>query len=142
MDCLTSAVLSPIIKSLDNSTDPQLFKSYRPISNLLFISKLIERVVNIQLDEHIVANNLESSHQFGYKKGHSTELLLTKILNKILLAFDNNLATSLILLDLSAAFDTVDQDKLLYILKTEIGLEGVVLTWFTSFIKNRTQQVK
>ena len=142
MSCLKSAVIIPLLKSLDAITDSNIFKNYRPVSNLVFLSKLIERCVASRLDEHLAANNLEDCHQFGYKKGHSTELLLTKVLDKILLAFDNKLASSLLLLDLSAAFDTVDQDKLLSILFNEIGITGTAFEWFESFLKGRSQQVQ
>ena len=142
MECLTSAIVLPLIKSLDASTDPEIFKNYRPVSNLEFVSKLIERCVATRLDKHLQLNNLHSSHQYGYKKGHSTELLLLKILNQFLMAFDNNLATVLILLDLSAAFDTVDQDRLLQILRHDIGISGIAYQWFVSFLKGRNQKVK
>ena len=64
-------------------------------------------------------NNLLSNKQYGYKKGHSTEMLLVKIVNDLLAACDNKTPTSLMLLDLSAAFDTVDQIKLQNILCSE-----------------------
>ena len=87
-------------------------------------------------------NNLHCSFQYGYKKGHSTETLLLKIVNDLLMACDDNMPSILMLLDLSAAFDTVDQTKLLSILHKEIGVEDVALKWFESFLKGRTQKVK
>ena len=141
-DCLKSAVVLPLIKCLDASIDTELFKNYRPVSNLVFVSKLIERCVATRLNEHLENNNLHNPHQFGYKKNHSMEFLLTKIVNNILLAFDNKLATTLLLLDLSAAFDTVDQNKLLSILHKDIGITGVAYQWFVSFLKGRSQRVK
>ena len=87
-------------------------------------------------------NNLHSDSQYGYRKGHSTETLLLKVVNDLLLSCDNNIPSIVLLLDLSAAFDTVDQSKLLHILQHEIGVEGLALQWFTSFLCNRTQKVK
>ena len=142
MDCLKSAVISPLLKELDEFIDYVIFKNYRPVSNLLFLSKLIERCVASRLNKHIIDNNLESRHQYGYKKGHSTEMLLTKVVDNLLAAFDKKLATVLLLLDLSAAFDTVDQDKLLHILFSQIGITGIAYKWFDSFLKDRSQQVK
>ena len=96
-------------------------KNYRPISNLVFIGKLIERVVLLRLNRHLRLNNLDVPVQSAYKKHHSSETLLIRISNDLLIASDKNSATILILLDLSAAFDTVDHSKLLAILEKEIG---------------------
>jgi hypothetical protein len=142
MDCLKNAVLLPLIKQLDSIMDKENFKNYRPVSNLLFIGKLIERIVSIRLNKHMTINDLHSDFQHGYKKGHSTETLLLKVVNELLISCDKNLPSIVLLLDLSAAFDTVDQSKLLDILKHDIGIEGVALKWFESFLKGRTQKVK
>lgn len=141
MDCLKSAVIIPLLKEVDDFVDPEILKNYRPVSNLLFLSKLIERCVASRLDKHMADNSLESTYQYGYKKGHSTELLLVNVVNSLLNAFDNKYATVLLLLDLSAAFDTVDQDKLLQILYNYIGITGTAFKWFISFLKGRTQKV-
>ena len=142
MDCLKGAILLPLIKDLDELMDKDNFKNYRPVSNLLFVSKLIERVVSIRLNKHMDDNNLHSEVQYGYRKGHSTETLLLKIVNDLLNNCDKQMPSILMLLDLSAAFDTVDQSKLLSILHNDIGLEGAVLKWFDSFLLGRTQKVK
>ena len=68
-------------------------------------------------------------------------MLLLHVVNELLTAFDNKFATVLLLLDLSAAFDTVDQNKLLHILHHEIGITGTAHKWFVSFLKDRTQRV-
>ena len=124
------------------SLDSSSMKNYRPISNLSFIGKLAERVVLKQLTEHLDAKNLNISYQSGYKKHPSTETLLVRIVNDTLVASDEGSVTIVMLLDLSAAFDTVDHQKLLHILKQEIGIDGIVLKWFTSFICGRCQKVK
>ena len=142
MECLKSAVLQPLIKDLDELVDRDNFKNYRPISNLVFIGKLIERIVAIRLDKHMTENDLHIKSQYGYKKGHSTETLLLNILDHLYNACDQQMASILMLLDLSAAFDTVDQEKLLKILQLEIGIDGTALKWFSSFLKGRSQRVK
>ena len=142
MACLKNAVVIPLIKQLDEVMDKENLKNYRPVSNLLFVGKLIERVVSMQLNKHMSNNNLHSDFQHGYKKGHSTETLLLKVINDLLIACDKQLPTILMFLDLSAAFDTVDQTKLLEILEDEIGVKGIALKWFSSFLKGRTQKVK
>ena len=142
MATLKNPVLSPLIKELSSLIDTENLKNYRPISNLLFISKLIERVVDIRLQEHLETNKLNMNQQYGYKKGHSTELLLLKVVNNLLESADKNIPSVVLLLDLSAAFDTVDQTKLLDILLHEIGITDSALCWFESFLLERTQKVK
>ena len=140
MDGLKSSYLRPLYKGSDLDTNAN--NSYRPVSNLPFLSKLIERVISKQLHEHLEKNGLNINNQSGYKKGHSTETLLIKVTNDLLIASDKDTASVLLLLDLSAAFDTVDVDKLLNILFKEIGVRGQALKWFKSFLKGRTQRVK
>ena len=142
MEALKSAVILPLIKGLSSSTDTDDFKNYRPVSNLVFLSKLIERVVDIRLQQHLVKNNLQMDQQYGYKKSHSTEMLLLKVVNNLLESCDKNAPSVVLLLDLSAAFDTVDHSKLLEILCRDIGVTGVALQWFKSFLTTRTQKVK
>ena len=142
MECLNTGVLIPLIKQLDDSVDKEKEKNYRPITNLQFVGKLRERVVKDRLNEHIVAQKLQSDFEHGYKEGHSTETLLLKAVNDLLVSCDSGLPSVVMLLDLSAAFDTVDQSKLLSILNEEIGIEGTALKWFRSFIVGRTQRVK
>lgn len=135
-----TAHLTPLIKN--HSLDSSCFKNYRPISNLSFVSKLIERVVLRRLNKHLSDNMLNEPLQSAYKKFHSCETLLVRIVNDLLIASDKNKATVVMLLDLSAAFDTVHHPKLLRILKEEIGIRGTALKWFNSFICGRCQKVK
>jgi hypothetical protein len=134
------AHITPLIKGdgLDNSE----YKNYRPISNLTLIGKLIERVVLRRLNAHMDNNNLNVSSQSGYKKCHSTETLLIRVVNDLLIASSESKATIVMLLDLSAAFDTVDHVKLLTILKNELGIIGTAWEWFKSFLTGRCQRVK
>ena len=88
------------------------------------------------------ANCLNNDEQFGYKEHHSTETMMLGIVNDILTGFDENKCTVMLFLDLSAAFDTIDIDKLLTILEDQIGLTGMALQWCKSFLMKRTQRVK
>ena len=142
MDGLKNAIVIPLIKELTSLTDTENFKNYRPVSNLLYISKIIEPVFDKRLHEHMVRNCLLMDKNYGYEKNHSTELSLLKVVNDLYESFDRNTPAVLVLLDLSAAFDTVDHDKLLEILENEIGVVDVALDWFRSFLKGRTQKVK
>ena len=140
VDGMKLADIIPLLK--DDSLDPNVLNNFRPVSNLLFIGKVIEKVVLKRLNDHLSKNNLHCSDQSAYKKNHSTETLLVKITNDILVASDSRSATVVMLLDLSAAFDTVDHKLLLNILEKEIGLKGHVLAWFKSFLMGRSQRVR
>ena len=140
MEGVKESILDPLLKKAGLDTDAK--KNYRPVNNLLFFSKMVERVASDQLDEHMTCNALHENTQFGYKQDHSTEMMMLGVTDEVLRGFDNNLATVIIFLDLSAAFDTIDVEKLLEIMETEIGVGGVVLKWFRSFLENRTQRVK
>jgi len=141
IECLKSAVILPLLKGLDSLLDPEIFKNYRPVSTLQLIGKIIERIVADRLDEHMDKNHLHCENQYGYKRCHSTETLLLKIANDLFLACDKLIPTLLMLLDLSAAFDTVDQEKMLSILKNRFGIRGIALEWFRSFLIGRSQRV-
>ena len=80
--------------------------------------------------------------QSAYKKHCSTETLLIRLTNDIMIAADNKNATVVLLLDLSAAFDTVEHSLLLKILENEIGITGTALKWFRSFLTSRTQRTR
>ena len=140
LDGTKMAHITPLLKG--TGLDTTILKNYRPISNLSFVGKLIERVVLARLNEHLDSNNLHIPNQSGYKKGHSTETLMVKIVNDLLIATSESKATVVMMLDLSAAFDTVDHGKLLHILKHELGIEGIAWKWFKSFLSGRCQRVK
>ena len=138
-DGIKESTIIPLLKKA--GLDPDILKNYRPVADLLFLSKLTERVAAKQLFSHMTLNNLHSIHQHAYKPFHSTETLLLYIVNDILIAFDRNRAVILLFIDLSAAFDTVDIDKLLHILEFDIGISGNALKWFDSFLRGRNQHV-
>jgi hypothetical protein len=135
-----AAYITPLLKKSDlDSADP---KSYRPISNLSVLSKLLERLVARQLLDYLKATRQLPELQSAYRAYHSTETAVTKVLADILLALDAGDLTMLTLLDLSAAFDTVDHETLLRRLELSFGLGGVVLSWFRSYLDSRTQFVR
>ena len=106
-----SAIITPILKK--KSLDHSVLKNYRPVSGLNFVSKIIERVVSSQINRHLSANDLNNVHQSAYKTGHSTETALLKIKSDIHLNLSKNMPVALVLLDSSAAFDTLDHKQLL-----------------------------
>jgi len=133
------AVVTPLLKKA--SLEPHELKNYRPVSNLSFVSKLVERAAVKQLTNYLETNRLLPLLQSAYRSHHSTETALLKVLSDVLTAIDNKKVTLLALLDLSAAFDCVDHDILLSRLQSRFGLDGAVLAWIRSFLSDRTQRV-
>ena len=91
-----------------SSLDKEIFKNYRPVLNLNFISKILERVVAAQLQNHLDEAGLMTAFQSAYIKYHSTESALLNIHNDILLNMAKGSVTALTLQDLSTVFDTID----------------------------------
>ena len=133
------AHVKPLLKKI--SLDPDCLKNFRPVSNLTFVSKLIEKVVSNQLTNHLKTNNILEAFQSAYKACHSTETALLRVSNDILRAVDNKQCVAVTLLDLSAAFDTIDHSILFNILSNDLGVDGLAIQWFRSYLSNRTQSV-
>ena len=135
-----TAIVIPSLKK--PHLDPHQELNYRPISNLKFISKVLEKVVYKQLDKYLTENNFMSDNQSAYKAFHSTETSLLKVTNDILIALDQGKSTLLVTLDMSAAFDTVDHQMLLKRYNSDFGICGVALDWLTSYLTGRKQMIK
>ena len=135
-----NAVVTPLLKKASLPKDER--KNYRPVSGLCFMSKLVERVVASQIKAHLDMHNLGNTFQSAYKSGHSTETALLCIKNDIHLSLSKGMPTALVLLDLSAAFDTIDHKGLLECLSTWFGFADTVLRWFLSYLSGRHQSVK
>ena len=134
-----SANICPLLKK--PGLDSADVKNYRPISNLKVISKLLERLVASQLMAYLSDNKLLPDHQSAYRAFCSTETVIARVLSDILTALDSGDIAALALLDLSAAFDTVDHSILLLRLQRSFGLNGSALEWFTSYLCQRQQHV-
>ena len=161
LDQLLPAVTAIMNKSLRTGVFPSVFKKaivipllkkhhltrtvwkkiYRHVSNLSFLSKVTEKIVLSQLSTYLNANKLFPVSQSAYRPGHSTETAPLKLLNDVLHALDNGDVSLLTLLDLSAAFDTIDHNILLQRLEDLYGISGTPLNWFRSYLSNRTQTV-
>ena len=133
------AVVRPLLKK--TGLDASELKNYRPISNLPFLSKLLEKVVQVRIQAFFDSNGLMPNMQSAYRRFHSTETAVTKVVNDLLLAADSGQMSALCLLDLTAAFDTVDHELLISRLERQFGLRGVVLEWFRSYLSGRTFRV-
>ena len=133
------AIIRPLLKK--RNLDVNILKHYRPVSNLHFASKILEKLVAVRLEEHMLDNNLNDPMQSAYKTSHSTETALLKVTNDILSSLDKRECIVLASLDLSAAFDTVDHTIFIDRLQHLYNINGTALQWFRSYLKQRSQQV-
>ena len=133
------ALVTPLLKKFNLQSDE--LSNYRPISNLNFISKIIERIIQKRLCTHLNSFNSITPFQSAYRRFHSTETALLKIQNDLLLSANKQKTSALILLDLSAAFDTIDHSILLSRLTSFYGISGSALDLVRSYLTDRTQSV-
>ena len=130
-----TAHVKPLLKK--SSSDKNDLKNYTPVSNLSFISKVVEKVVASRLLTHFELNDLSNPNQSAYKKNHSTKTMLLKITNDITTNMEKKRVTVLTLLDLSAALDTIDHAALLKLLSSWFGISGIALDWIQSYLYDR-----
>ena len=148
--------VAPIITQIDNASITHgeftselknalvhhyIFRNYRPISNLSFLSKLIERTVCNQIPQYTGTTGMAEKFQWAYRAFHSTETALIKVKDDILRAIENQKVTCLILLDLSAAFDTVSHLLLLNRHRHHFSIQGTVLRWFKNYMTDHSQKI-
>ena len=107
----------------------------------MYVSKLIEKAVFEQIHTHMMTHSPHPEFQSSYRQNHSTETALVKVTKDILMKMNTQEVTLLVMLDLSAAFDTVNHNILLKRLNEELGICGVALEWFKSYLVNRGQRV-
>jgi hypothetical protein len=136
-DSLKRAVVFPRLKKPTLNADE--VNSYRPISNLSFTSKFVERLVAVRYTQHAEQSDLFPKNQSAHRLYHSTETAVINVMNDIIRAVDRGEVTALALLDLSAAFDTVDHQTLIEVLRERFAINGVALSWFESYLTGRSQ---
>jgi len=134
------AFITPVVKKA--GLDVTDVSSYRPISNLSVLSKLLERLVARQLMDYLESSDLLPPLQSGFRRSRSTETAVLRVLSDILQAVDHGDVAVLVLLDLSAAFDTVDHEILLQRMHVSYGFGDTVHKWFQSYLLGRTQYVR
>lgn len=137
---LKSALVRPLLKKA--SLVSREFKNYRPVSNLAFLGKIIEKVVAVPIIEYMDTNQLGEQIQSAYKQCHSMETALLRVQNDILCALDRKQGALLVLLDFSAAFDTIDHTLLLDRLSARFGISGTAHQWIRSYLTGRYQSVR
>ena len=139
-DVLKKACVTPLIKN--ESLDYDNIKNFRPVSNLPFLGKIIEKCVFLQINTYLCENSLYSYSQSAYRSSYSCETALVKIHNDILSILDAKSNAVVLLFCLSAAFDTVNHDPLLSKLSAEFVFSNVALEWFLTYLSNRSYFVK
>ena len=115
--------------------------NYRPVSNLCFIAKILEKFVLPQVSSYINSHNIHNTCQSAYCPGHSTETALLKVVNDLFLSLNKGNISVLALLDFSSAFDTIDYRIRVHRLHTDFGFTDTVLQWFSSYLTDRTHYV-
>ena len=131
-------IVNPLYKGEGNANE---LRFYRPVTNLSFLSKIIEKATILRMNAFIQVNNILPPMQSAYRKSHSTETTVTAVINDLLLELDNDKCCLMFMLDLSAAFDTVDHSLLIKDL-IEIGLGTNITEWFKSYLSDRSFNVK
>ena len=133
-----TSVIRPLLKK---SNIDLILSSYHPVSNLPFLSKLLEKCAMDHVNEHCKLHRLVPGYQSAYQIGYSCKTAIVKLMNDILWAMENQSITAIMALDLLAAFDTVNHKILSNALQCNFGLEGTVLNWFSSYLDHRSCKV-
>ena len=115
--------------------------NYRPVSNLYFIAKILEKLVLSQVSSYLSSHNLYNTCQSAYRPDHSSETALLKVDVDLFLSLNKGNICVLDLLDFSSAFDTIDHPILVHRLHTDLGFTYAVLQWFSSYLTDRTHYI-
>ena len=134
-----SALVTPILKK--KCLDHNDLNNYRPVSNLCFIAKILEKRVLSQVSSYLNSHNLYNTCQSAYRPGYSTETALLKVVNDLFLSLNKGNIYVLALLEFSSAFDTIDHPILIHHLHTDFGFTDTVLQWFSSYLTDHTHYV-
>ena len=137
--CFKSALVTPILK--DRCLDHNDLNNYRPVSNLCFIAKILEKLVLSQISSYLNSHNLCNTCQSEYRPDHSTEAALLKIVDDVFLSPSNGSMSVLALLDFSSAFEIIDHSIIVPSLQTDLGFTYTVFQRFSTYPTDRTQYV-
>ena len=133
-----TATVHPLLKKLGVNV---INKNYRPVSNLSFLSSIIEHCMLSQFMYHCAEYNLLPAYQSAYRPHHSCKTSLIKVANDILWAMEHGKILGFVALDLSAAFNTVDHDLLLQVLHDNFGIEDKALHWSEMYLRLQSFKV-
>ena len=134
---MKTAEVIPLYK---NKAADQL-ENYRPISLLLTMSKVLEKIVHKRVTKFLDKHNVLYSSQYGFRNHRSCEQAVQELLANILQAREDNSRIASVFMDLSKAFDTLNHNLLLRKME-RYGIRGIALNWFTSYLKDRTLMAK
>ena len=137
--CFKSALVTPILKK--KCLDHNDLNNYRPVSNLCYIAKILEKIVLSQVSSYLNSHNLYNTCQSAYRPGHSTETALLKVVNDLFLSLNKGNISVLVLPDFSSAFDTIDHAILVHRLHNDFESTDTILQWFSSYLNDRTHYV-
>ena len=132
-DAMKLTEVIPLYKGKDQDQ----IVNYRPISLLITISKVLEKLIYVQVYQYIDKNKILFNSQYGFRNKHSCEQALIELTGEIIQAKEQNLKSTALFLDLSKAFDTLDHEILLSKLK-RYGIRGVCNNWFQSYLSGRS----
>ncbi|CAC5421246.1 unnamed protein product [Mytilus coruscus] len=133
------AVVRPLLKNV--GLDKEVLKNYRPVSNLPFVSKVVEKVVETRLENHHTSNSLHGNVQSAYRACHSTKAALLRVHHDITVVLGNDWCTVFLMLDLSSTFDVIDHPILIKRMEYSCGITGTALSWLKSYLEMRTQRI-
>ena len=136
---LKYSIVKPTIKN--PSLDPEVFNNFRPLFCIPFLPKFIEQALHLQLDNYLQQNKLYSFYQSAYRRDYSCETALFKLIDDLQTFQHQDKNVVIILLDQSAAFDTVDHGKLIDKLEHNFGIQGNALLMLKSYLEHRTFSV-
>src|SRR5208282_1298567 len=138
-DIYKRALVTPLLKK--EGMDSDVLGNYRPISNLNTISNIVERVYMARLATHVKHSPNYNRFQSAYRRGHSTETAVLRMLNDVYHTADNGSRTMLLQLDLSSALDTLDTITQLRRLRFTLGISVPAFNWVNSYLVRRCQSV-
>ena len=136
-----SSLKQGVIVPLHKKDDENDLGNYRLITNTLLLSKVIESHVLSQMKSYFNMNGLWPLFQSAYRQNHSTEPSILYCLKKLTDILNKKKPAIVISLHLTSAFDTVNLDISLMILKNKFGFDGIVLNFFENYVKHRNSQV-
>ena len=119
----------------------QQCSNYRPVSNLTFMSRVIEKAMLHHFDKHCDDHDLLPNNLSAYRPKFSCETALLRLTNDTLVGMEQKEVTPLLAIDLSAAFDTVNHNILLDVLQKRFGIKSTALNWVSSYLRPRTCKI-